>query len=312
MLRSYRLFVVALGLALTGAAPPNEKPIGQTAAQQVKPSAPPTPDYSPYPDKQAKGCYNAKNHDAADLCAQWRAAIAAEKSASIGFWGNWISAIGGLLSFASVVLVVFALKQTERSLGEAKEANTIAISALRPWLSIKEIKVRTFAYPAPIPGEIPAPGGARFQVNHQIEITVENTGSKPALDVWCFTDILDEMYPESIPEKWFEMCRNGKHHDSRNIAPNSTEVIEGTAYFHATIREGARVAALGVSLIYNAAKQCPPHETSCLYEVGRIATADSMTSYSIQELIDAGAADPVYGSRALPCAVAPRFNGRMT
>ena len=308
MPRGYRLLIVAVGIVLCGAKPPSEQAQRSQGAQQAEPAPP----FTAYAGYNLDPCYRAKNHDAADLCAQWRASIAAEKAAHEARRAtNW-SIIATFLNALALFAVWLSLRQTKRSVMVNREANTIAISALRPWLSIKEIKVRTFAYPAPIPGEIPAPGGARFQVNHQIEITVENTGSKPALDVWCFTDILDEMYPESIPEKWFEMCRNGKHHVSRNIAPNSTEVIEGTAYFHATIREGARVAALGVSLIYNAAKQCPPHETSRLYAVGRIATADSMTSYSIQELIDAGAADPVYGSRALPCAVAPRFNGRMT
>lgn len=177
MLRGYRLYIAALGLALTGAAPPNEKPVGKAPAQQVSPSPSPTPDYSPYPDKQAESCYDSKDHDTADLCAQWRAAVAAEKAANIGYWGNWIGALGGLLSFASVVLVIFALRQTERSLESAKEANKIAkdIAArqLRAYVSVSKIAVSPFK--------------AGYLPMFYLELT--NNGQTPAKDIMLISQV---------------------------------------------------------------------------------------------------------------------------
>ena len=127
MSRSDRLFYAAfVGLAVAGAAPPQKQAVGAQTADQVSPTPTPTNDYAPYPDKDADRCYQAKNHDSADLCAQWRAAIAAEKAADSTYWGNVVGGIGAALSFLSVVLVIAALRQTERSLKESMEANDIA------------------------------------------------------------------------------------------------------------------------------------------------------------------------------------------
>jgi hypothetical protein len=65
---------------------------------------------------KADDCYKSKNHDSADLCAQWRAALAAEKAAERALWNNWISAIAAFFSLVSVLLVIHALRQTDRSL----------------------------------------------------------------------------------------------------------------------------------------------------------------------------------------------------
>ena len=102
MLRGYRLLVLALGLVLAGAAPPKEGGIGKAPAEKIKPSAPKTPDYSAYPDKEAESCYTAKDHDSADLCAQWRAAIAAEKAAKATEGGNLVGGIGAEIGRAHV------------------------------------------------------------------------------------------------------------------------------------------------------------------------------------------------------------------
>ena len=111
---------------LAGAAPPKEQSVGSKTASQVQPTALSTPDYSPYPRYNPDPCYQAKHHDTADLCAQWRAAIAAEKAADASHQSNLISAIGAILSFISIALVFFALRQTEKSLKAARDANDIA------------------------------------------------------------------------------------------------------------------------------------------------------------------------------------------
>jgi len=68
--------------------------------------------YAAYPDIYEQRCYASKNHDSADLCAQWRAALAAEKAADAADWGTRIAVIGTVLSFISTILVLFALHQT--------------------------------------------------------------------------------------------------------------------------------------------------------------------------------------------------------
>ena len=163
MLRGYRSIVVALaGLALSGATPPKKEAVTQEATSQPSPATAPLADYTPYPNRFADSCYEDKGHDTADLCAQWRAAVAAEKNADTAYWSNWIAGAGAMLSFVSIVLVVIALGQTrkanriskrefgagrldakkaskltEDSLREARQANALQ---LRPYLNFMDEK----------------------------------------------------------------------------------------------------------------------------------------------------------------------------
>lgn len=91
--------------------------------------ADPQSNYSAYPDENADPCYYAANHDSADLCAQWRAAVAAERSARWTEAGFWIGLLGTVLSGAGLTALLISLRQTERSLGEARRGNRIAMKA---------------------------------------------------------------------------------------------------------------------------------------------------------------------------------------
>lgn len=72
-----------------------------------------------------ENCYYDLDHDAADLCAQWRAAIAAEKSsASAAEAMNW-TIFGSVLSGLGLIALLATLAQTQRSLGEVRRSNLI-------------------------------------------------------------------------------------------------------------------------------------------------------------------------------------------
>ncbi len=134
MSRSYRLFFVAVaGLILAAAQQPKEQAqAGNTAQQEhaapliATPSPAPEPSYRPYPDYNPDPCYSTENHNAADLCAQWRAALAAEKAAHEARRAtNW--AIGAtFLSFVGVSGLIYTILQTHGALGEARRGNLIA------------------------------------------------------------------------------------------------------------------------------------------------------------------------------------------
>ncbi len=123
MSRGYgRAILAAFGwLSLTGSSPPNEaaprpatKEQGALIIPSASPAASPEP-YASYPDKNAEDCYGAANHDSADLCAQWRAAVAAEKAASAAVAADWIAGGGALISLVSIVLIFIALLQTRNA-----------------------------------------------------------------------------------------------------------------------------------------------------------------------------------------------------
>lgn len=132
------LVIVALFAAflLLGASnPPSEQP-EQAKAQQAKPSALSTPKYAPYSNWRDEACYNAKDHDSADLCAQWRAAAAAEKAAAESERATTWSVIATILSGLALGALVVTLIQTERSLRTAIATNKITESAHRAWIRL--------------------------------------------------------------------------------------------------------------------------------------------------------------------------------
>lgn len=152
-----------------GAAPPKEEAKGADTAQQVAPTAAPTVNYAPYSDKYSERCYEAKNHDSADLCAQWRAAIAAEKSADTAGWGVRVDGVSAALAFISIVLVFFALMQ-------GRTANRISRrhshTDLRPYVYVERIVLDASE---PMPGLIGQVG--------DVTLHIKNFGRTPAKNV---------------------------------------------------------------------------------------------------------------------------------
>lgn len=148
MPRGYRLFFVAFaGLILSGAHPPAKQAQTASSAEEQKvaatqspePIETATPPYRPYSAYNPDPCYNAKNHDAADLCAQWRAAIAAEKATHEARRASNLSVIAALLSSLTIGGLVWTIWQGHQGLERAREANQIsrdtAYESNRPWLT---------------------------------------------------------------------------------------------------------------------------------------------------------------------------------
>lgn len=130
----YRSVVVAVaGLALAGAQQPAKQSQTTSGPQQAqaapKPAAPPAktaePPYRPYSERYSDSCYTAENHDSADLCAQWRAAIAAEKAAKEARIATIAAIIGTVLSLATVIGLIITIYQTRGALAEARRGNRL-------------------------------------------------------------------------------------------------------------------------------------------------------------------------------------------
>jgi hypothetical protein len=142
MPRGYRSVILAafVWLILSGAKPPAEQPKSpasdQRAAQTVtprptptpaNPQGPPEPPFAAYPGYDPDPCYHAEKHDAADLCAQWRAALAAEKASREARRATTWAAIGTGLSAAAIFGLVFTILQGQKGLRLAREANRSAM-----------------------------------------------------------------------------------------------------------------------------------------------------------------------------------------
>lgn len=81
-------------------------------------------------------CDQPKGQSESDLCAQWRAANAAEDSAFWAQWGFWIAVIGSSLLLWQIILTRKAVEDTSEATDAMREANRIAFDAQRPWVSI--------------------------------------------------------------------------------------------------------------------------------------------------------------------------------
>ncbi|HYN46388.1 MAG TPA: hypothetical protein VES64_06825 [Allosphingosinicella sp.] len=220
MLRGYWGIVLAafgcLILAAAKAGPPPKAEINNQAADQRQqaPAPPPraAPDsresYRPHADYNQDDCYRNADHDAADLCAQWRAALAAEKAAEWSRRGVFVAIGGALLSFASVILVLMALGQgrvanrinmkeagrnTRRAVAGAKAteaALTIAtrnadaaaaqvLGQLRAWLAFEAVDEQLIT--DSVVNDEPVKNGLGFVISWK------NSGGTPASNVRCYS-----------------------------------------------------------------------------------------------------------------------------
>lgn len=133
-----RIIIAAVGwLILAAANHPAERSGSKAGANQASPAprttATPSPSpapspsapfaaYSPY---DAEGCYRAKDSNAANLCAYWRAAVAAEKSAKEAHRAtNW-AIVATVLSGCAFLAILWSLRQTHGALGEARRGNRL-------------------------------------------------------------------------------------------------------------------------------------------------------------------------------------------
>ena len=102
------------------------------------------------PDAQAlqyrTPCRQPEGQGESDLCAQWRAANAAEDSALWTKWGVWIGIIGSTLLLWQIMLTRRAVEDTGEATDAMREANRIAKSSseleLRPYVWFGKIEIR--------------------------------------------------------------------------------------------------------------------------------------------------------------------------
>lgn len=94
---------------------------------------------NPKPFRYRRPCNNPIGQGESDLCAQWRAAKAAEKSANWTVYGFWATLAGIALLSWQIILTREAVKDTGHATNAMREANRIATEAQRAWIDIQPI-----------------------------------------------------------------------------------------------------------------------------------------------------------------------------
>ena len=161
-----------------------------------RPLLPPANIFTAYPNPWSDDCYRARNHEVADLCAQWRAAEAATESVNVANNSLVVASIGAILSLMSIVLVLRALGQGRISIALAREtadetkkatshqeaqlnlARAVARAELQPYVHA----TRALVYLSEEEGRLP-----------HAKVTFENSGRTPAIsaEFYAFLDAGD-------------------------------------------------------------------------------------------------------------------------
>lgn len=190
--------VMALGgcVVLAGSNQPSEQTHSHQRAEQARPTptsaATPAPrpsasqpvKFKAYPGYNPDPCYNAADKDAADLCAQWRAAIAAEKAASEARRATRWSIVTTFLNGLSLIAVALALSLTVQSNRIARETMK---RSLRAYLTVTKFEI------------------SGFQPNTPLILNAEvvNGGSTPAQILeWAYTA---NVFHDPISEEAFSV-----------------------------------------------------------------------------------------------------------
>lgn len=182
MFRGYRLLGIAaltsalliafgLGAYWTGLPyPPERYQPYQDGESDKQGTSATIPDVSK-PIVQRTPCNNPQSEGESDLCAQWRAAKAAEKSAEWTLYGVIASLIGIALFMWQLALTREAVKDTGDATIAMREANNIAkVSAerqLRAYLGVRDFTVT----------------GLRSDETPALRFDIFNSGQTPAREV---------------------------------------------------------------------------------------------------------------------------------
>jgi hypothetical protein len=129
--------------------------------------------YLPKAKEYKAPCDKPYGKDESDLCAQWRAAKAAENSAFWTKWGFWIAVIGSSLLLWQIMLTREAVQDTGRATDAMALQNEIAKDAIRPWLRLETPKTAKLRKNLS--------GGVEFWPVVAVDIHVTNFGQSPAI-----------------------------------------------------------------------------------------------------------------------------------
>lgn len=187
MVRAVR-FVALMGalFALAGTHPKDgaQQP-AKAADQKVATSSQNAALQQPHETSQHdKPCRHGNDNRASDLCAQWKAADAAESAANAAWWigvaGSLIAAFTLAAAWAAARWAKKAAIHTEESAVEAKRAADTAETALEKTTEASQTDLRAW-----LTIDLQLVGCRRHKENAQVDVTIalKNIGKTPALRV---------------------------------------------------------------------------------------------------------------------------------
>lgn len=163
-----------------------------------QPTSPPKPPFVAHGDPSDPGCYRETVHDRADLCAQWRAALAAEAAASSSGRANTIAIVSSVFSLLGIVGLLVTLWLTRTANTLSRRAAEAAEKTMRDAREIGEAQARCYLSIESVMTYISESDG-----RPRLMVSMRNSGASPALET-TWTASMGYTSTDSEATRWDE------------------------------------------------------------------------------------------------------------
>ena len=172
-------FILLMAAAPAAARHGHADPAAVKAAPTPVATATPAgePPFRAHPNPLDAGCYADPSHDRADLCAQWRAAFAAEAAARNSAWANWIAGVSTLVGIVGILGLLRTLNLTAAANTLSRRAAEAAEQTARDSRTIGEAQARCYLSIESVLAFIGTDDG-----KPRLHVAIRNSGASPALE----------------------------------------------------------------------------------------------------------------------------------
>ncbi|TCM18155.1 hypothetical protein EDF56_105505 [Novosphingobium sp. PhB165] len=177
------------------------------------------------------GCAVATEDRRSDLCAQWKAADAAQASANWTLWTVWLGLFGLCIGFGTLIAAAIAAfwakraaEYTKAGAVEAKRSADAAKEANRPWLRM----------------EIEEAGRLHVESDYLsvfCDVSIDNFGNSPALEVWADGILSFDVISLSNAQRELSKFSPRRDHPRSNIFPKAPEATQLIVEFRGEISQ---------------------------------------------------------------------------
>lgn len=184
-MRDRRIIIGALAWVILAAQSPREAPRDAPQQKQAEaaspsekaaPEAPPPLQQANEPPGYYNECERGNDQRQSDLCAQWKAADAANKAADLTFWFGIIGSIIGFLTLSAAVAAAWFARKAARHGERGSDAAEEGLAHMR---KTSEMELRPYVHMVELVSEVED----SLLLLTDLALRLKNHGSTPAIDL---------------------------------------------------------------------------------------------------------------------------------
>jgi len=172
--------VLIFGMAMQAEAKPSATGRAKATPAAVaspQPAPSPEPPFVAHRDPLDARCYRETDHDRADLCAQWRAALAAESAAWNSHQANIIAMVSTAVGLFGIIGLLITLRLTRTANALSRRAAEAAEKTMLDSRQIGEAQSRCYLSIEAVRAYISEADG-----RPRLLVSIRNSGASPALE----------------------------------------------------------------------------------------------------------------------------------